>query len=150
MTVFDVANYFLRLVDAASGSVMTHLKLQKLCFYAQAWHTVFTGNMLFSQRFEAWAHGPVCPELYQQYKSFGYQPIEILDDLQLPDFTTEQLDTLNEVWRVYGCYDAQYLENLTHNEKPWIDARGYCSLGDKCETEITVDAMREYYSTLLE
>jgi len=34
-TVFDVARYFLSCVDHGAGSLMTHLKLQKLCYYAQ-------------------------------------------------------------------------------------------------------------------
>jgi uncharacterized phage-associated protein len=35
MTIFDVANYFILRSD--DENPMTPLKLQKLCYYAQAW-----------------------------------------------------------------------------------------------------------------
>lgn len=40
INVFDVANYFISRADKESGSFMTHLKLQKLVYYAQAWSLV--------------------------------------------------------------------------------------------------------------
>ena len=59
-SVFDVANWFL-----SKGSV-THKKLQKLCYYSQAWHcALYDGTPLFAERIEAWVHGPVIPELYR-------------------------------------------------------------------------------------
>lgn len=27
--------------------------------------------------FEAWIHGPVCPSIYKEYKSFGYNAIKM-------------------------------------------------------------------------
>jgi len=43
VSVNDVANYFLKILERDSGSSITHLKLQKLVYYAQAWHLVFRG-----------------------------------------------------------------------------------------------------------
>jgi uncharacterized phage-associated protein len=37
ITAFDIATYFLWLTND-TGSFMSNLKLQKLVYYAQAWH----------------------------------------------------------------------------------------------------------------
>lgn len=56
-TVFDVTKYILH-----KCGEMSVWKLQKLCYYSQAWHLAWTGNPIFEEDFEAWANGPVCPE----------------------------------------------------------------------------------------
>lgn len=151
MSVFDVANYFLSRVEVDSGSLMTHLKLQKLCYYAQAWHLVFTGGQnMFDEHFEAWAHGPVCPDLWREYRGYSYNPIPAPEEFDGNIFNETQLDTLNEVWDAYGQFDARYLERLTHSETPWINARGSFPPGAACDNPITNESMVEYYSRLLE
>lgn len=53
--VFDVAKYIL-----CQCGKMSTWKLQKLCYYAQAWHLAWTGNPIFAEDFQAWSNGPVC------------------------------------------------------------------------------------------
>ena len=57
--VFDVAKYILEKL----GTLST-MKLQKLCYYCQAWSLVWDDTPLFDEKFEAWANGPVCRELF--------------------------------------------------------------------------------------
>ena len=59
----DVAAYILENL----GSVST-MKLQKLAFYSQAYYLVEFGAPLFSEKFEAWANGPVAPELFRKHR----------------------------------------------------------------------------------
>ena len=47
---------------------MSTWKLQKLCYYAQAWSLAWTEKSLFDEDFEAWANGPVCRELFYAHK----------------------------------------------------------------------------------
>lgn len=148
-TVFDVANYFLSCVDESAGSVMTHLKLQKLCYYAQAWNMVFNNEPLFDGRFEAWVHGPVCPSLWQKYKDNCWLPISIVKDFNVKIFQEEQIETLEAVWNAYGQFDGRYLEDITHQEEPWIKARRGLDPGEPCNNEITLTAMKNYYSKLV-
>jgi uncharacterized phage-associated protein len=61
--VFDVAEYILQ----KQGS-MTAWKLQKLVYYSQAWALVWDQKPLFPERIEAWANGPVSPDLYQKHR----------------------------------------------------------------------------------
>lgn len=56
---FDVAKYILEV-----KGTMSTMKLQKLCYYAQAWSLVWDDKPLFDEEFEAWANGPVCRELF--------------------------------------------------------------------------------------
>lgn len=63
--VFDVAEYVLSEV----GYVST-MKLQKLVFYSQAYSLVAFDEPLFSDDFEAWVNGPVCPPLVSGSQGF--------------------------------------------------------------------------------
>ena len=47
---------------------MTTMKLQKLIYYSQAWSLVWDEKPLFAERIEAWANGPVCPDLYNLHR----------------------------------------------------------------------------------
>jgi len=59
----DVGRYILE----KSGEI-TAMKLQKLLYYSQAWHLVWDERPLFTEDFQAWANGPVIPELYHMHK----------------------------------------------------------------------------------
>jgi len=148
VTVFDVAKYFMSCVDVNAGGSMTHLKLQRLCYYAQAWHLVFEDKVLFDEQFEAWAYGPVCPKLWHKYKSIGWQDIAQVVSISPNLFTKEQLEILDAVWEIYGQYDGEYLWRLICQEYPWISARNECDSGDHCGNVITLSSMKEYYSSI--
>lgn len=148
--VIDVANYFLKIVDRESGSSMTHLKLQKLVYYAQAWHLVFTGGMtLFDERIEAWVHGPACPILYNEFRDYGFNNLPS-PNKPLYKFSMEELETLDAVWECYGDYDAKFLEQLTHQELPWQEARKGYGPGEHCTNEISLKTMKNYYTKIQE
>ena len=69
-TVFDVAEWFL------SKEAMTPKKVQKLCYYYKAWGlALYDTDFLPDAVFQAWVHGPVCPELYRRYKEYGWNDI---------------------------------------------------------------------------
>lgn len=147
-TIHDVADFFLNRFQEDEGSSVTHLKLQKLCYYAQAWHLAFYGKPLIDDEFEAWVHGPVNTELYDKYRDKSYQCIEPVDDFNRERFTRKQLDLLEEVWDIYGGYDGRYLEQLTHQEEPWREARRGYSPGQRCTEAIDNGTMERYYKSL--
>lgn len=138
-SIFDVARFFL------SKNPMSHLKLQKLCYYAQAWHLAIFGRRLFDEEFQAWLHGPVSPTLYQYYKQWGFYDISQYTGTVDLDGETE--DFLEMIYEIYGRYSGSQLEKFTHTEEPWIQARdgaeGYC-------TNVIPDgSMEEYYKNTL-
>lgn len=148
MNIYDAAKFFLSRVDAENGVFVTHLKLQKLVYYAQAWHLTIHERRLFDTTFEAWAHGPVSPVLFHIYKDYGYSPIPFPEDYS-DDLNSDDKQFLSQIWDLYGRFDAKYLERLTHQETPWIEARGNLPEGARCDTVIDEDTIKVYYGSLL-
>jgi len=148
MTAQDCAKYFLTKPDRDAGDDITHLKLQKLCYYAQAWHLALFDTSLFPGRFEAWPHGPVCPDIWQAYRDRGAAPIEAPADFDVACVSEGDRSFLNDIWDVYGRYSAKYLEEMTHQEDPWLRARGGLPPGARCNTAISEESMRAYYAPL--
>ncbi|MGQ9027452.1 Panacea domain-containing protein [Bacillus licheniformis] len=126
--VEHVASYLLSISKPGTSWSITPLKLQKLLYYCQGWHMAYSkGNELFDEEMEAWDHGPVVPEIYHKYKHHKYLtiPKEIFENKNnkgKPILSNKQLDIINAVWETYGEYDGKYLEELTHQEDPWIEA----------------------------
>ncbi len=143
----DVANWFTCNIDRDAGDSITHLKLQKLMYYAQAWSLAILNKPIFEDDFEAWAHGPVLPRIYEIYKEYGYTALPTCDCEN--NITDEFEEILLEVKRVYGEKSAKSLEDLTHQESPWINARGGRAPEEKCNEIITKDSMMSFYSELL-
>ncbi len=68
----DIAEYFIYLSNKSDRHI-TNLKLQKLVYYAQAWHLVFFNRKLYDAPIEAWIHGPAVRSLYKKYKRSGFK-----------------------------------------------------------------------------
>jgi uncharacterized phage-associated protein len=140
--VLDVAAYILR----RQGS-MTAMKLQKLVYYSQAWSLVWDEKPLFRERIEAWANGPVVPELFDAHRGrFAVASISGGDPSKL---TANQEETVKAVLGYYGDKPSQWLSDLTHMEDPWKDARKGLSETARGNRVITHEAMANYYSSLL-
>ncbi len=142
VNVSDVAAFILR-----DRPQMTAMKLEKLVYYAQAWSLVWDERPLFPERIEAWANGPVCPDLYRLHQGrFQVGPGDILGNPDAID--TDGQETIRAVLGFYGDKSAQWLSDLTHSEDPWRDARRGLSDGERGQVEITHAAMAEYYGGL--
>ena len=150
--VSAVANYFLSAGERDRIPV-THLKLQKLVSIAYGFHLVAANKPLFMERIEAWSLGPVVPELYHEFKRFGYEPITkkatIFNHHKGKFFTPRVADqrtraVLRFVWTRYGKRTAFQLVQMTHAPgTPWEKARA------EAKAVIDNDDMREHYRDLL-
>ncbi len=147
--VFSVANFFLNIVDRDSGSTITPLKLQKILYYAQGYYLAINGKELFNEDFQAWAHGPANPEIYDKYKKYGFNVIDSPTKDEIPLFDNELVDFLYSIWETFGIYDGKYLENMTHQEKPWIEARNGFQPGEMCTKIISKKSMRDFFKLKL-
>lgn len=146
----QIADWILSKINTQSGDTISPLKLQKLLYYCQAWHLTIFGTRIFDERIEAWAHGPVVPS---QYARFAFmlrnEQIKINKlNLNVPKLENTSESLLNEVLNIYGEHSASYLEALTHNEAPWINARKNCQSWERSTEEITNEAMINFYSKL--
>lgn len=142
----DIAKWFLCSVDRESGDSITHLKLQKLLYYAQAWSLVLLERPLFKEEIQAWMHGPVIPNVYDEYCVFGYNEIPMPEICPIIENKDEEV--LEEVMKTYGIYQAKYLEMLTHQELPWKEARGDLTLEARCDKPISLDTMKNFYTKM--
>lgn len=136
-----VARYFLSKVDEDAGDAISNLKLQKLVYYAHAYHLAMYGEPLIPERVEAWEHGPVVPDLYRSYKQHGSEPIPAPDDFDPADYDERTRELLDEIYEVFGQYSAGKLRNLTHAERPWAQAYDEAARG----RVISNEAMRDFY-----
>lgn len=143
-TIFQVAQTFL------SFESMSNKKLQKLCYYAQAYHLALNGEPLVDCIFEAWRHGPVCPELYQKYKSYGYFniPKESMPESMERDKYVKEF--IKDIYYIFGEMSADDLEYMTHKEAPWRNARENLKEWESSCNEISNRDMESYYKEFLE
>ncbi|MBW4662192.1 MAG: DUF4065 domain-containing protein [Drouetiella hepatica Uher 2000/2452] len=148
INALDIALYFLHCVDRDAGDTISPLKLQKLVYYAQAWSLALRSQPLFPEQIQAWVHGPVVYEVWDAYKKYKYGTIPEPDG-GLPEFAEDQVEILDEVWNTYGELSAKRLEQLTHSEMPWINARQGLDPGERSQNIITQEDMRFYYSSLM-
>ena len=139
----QVADWFLNRVDRESGEAITHLKLQKLLYFAQAWHLANKGEPLFDTEFQAWTHGPVARLIYDRFNGQKWGALEAPDNP--PKLPKKVVAFLEKVFETYGKYGAKHLERITHEHDPWKNARGGIPLEERCENIITKKSMRDYY-----
>lgn len=142
VNVFDVAQYILDKLGR-----MTTWKLQKLCYYSQAWSLVWDDEPLFKQRIEAWANGPVIPALYEKHRGRFYVSTIGGNSQKL---NKTQRETIDAVLETYGKKPSSWLSASTHRESPWKDARrrAHLALGERGNAPIRLDDMAEYYEGL--
>jgi uncharacterized phage-associated protein len=149
-----VAEYFIKLANY-HGESITHLKLQKLVYYAQVWHIALNDRTpLFEENreFQAWQHGPVNYDLYKDYKKYLYNQInhEPNEELINKYLSEDDKEFIEEVSSVYLQYGAYKLELMTHQEEPWIKARGGLPNDAPSKTVIDESVMYDFYKKLSE
>lgn len=139
-----VAHWFVqRLTNREVGEVVTHLRVQKLLYFAQAWHLLALERPLFNEDMQAWAHGPVVPSVFHALKEHGWQPLPLDGDSSGID--ADSLEILEQVVDIYGDYTAKRLERMTHEEEPWIATRGDLAPEERCERAIPQQLIRDFY-----
>jgi uncharacterized phage-associated protein len=142
-SVFDVAQYIL-----TKQETMTAMKLQKLCYYAQAWSLVWDEAPLFQEDIQAWVNGPVIPDLYAAHKGMYSVTQESFPQGKADQLPTNQRETIDKIIEFYGQYNPQQLSSLTHQEQPWVTARQGLYPTERGCSPISHASMMEYYSGL--
>lgn len=139
--VLDIAAYILD----KQGSVST-MKLQKLAYYSQALHLVAYGSPLFSDPIEAWANGPVIPALFQYHRGEFVIRSGFFRSANSNDLSAHEKRIVDRVLQKLGAKSGAELSQLTHNETPWLSARGNLPRNARCSNQITPAVMRSYYT----
>ena len=141
VTVHRVADYFL-----TRGAPLTHMKLQKLCYYAQGFYLAFRREPLFREPLRAWAYGPVVRELWDRFR-YTRSFLDAPEDSSAEAFTPEQRKFLDIVFARFVEYSGAQLSRFTHEEPPWRDA--YERLKHGGGDIITNESLREWFRPLI-
>lgn len=138
--VLDIAKYII-FYCRRRGYLITNLKLQKLLYFIQAEFLVSIGAPCFNEEIEAWDFGPVVPEVYHEYKSFGNSNIILPEDDELPFIRETDRNRIKGMVDEGAQYSASDLVRITHNQAPWKNAykRYYNNV-------ITKDAIQDYFT----
>jgi uncharacterized phage-associated protein len=139
-SVRDVSTYIIQ-----KSAPISNLKLQKLLYYVQGWSLALNDAPAFNDRIEAWVHGPVVPTAFYEYRGFGWNPIEL--GAATAFITDAEKSHIDDVLSVYGAFTATQLESLSHEESPWLDARGALDPKAPSKNEISHEAMKKFFLT---
>jgi uncharacterized phage-associated protein len=96
------------------------------------------------------------PALYGEYKMFGWKPIirEDLTSVKLLEIkqllSNEVLSLLDLVTDEYFGMSAFELEQLTHNEDPWVNSRIGLQMDEPSDRIITKESIMKYYSRYID
>jgi uncharacterized phage-associated protein len=142
VTVADVNDVAAALL-ARTGPVTT-MKLQKLTYYAQAWHLVFRAEPLFPDIIEAWPQGPVTRTLYDKHRR--QRQVASWPSGNKDNLTSAETDTIEWVLSKYGHLSAEALSQMTHMEAPWRIARGLLGSDERSSNPITQQQMTHFYA----
>ncbi|MFP3340280.1 DUF4065 domain-containing protein, partial [Micrococcus sp. SIMBA_131] len=66
-----------------------------------------------------------------------------------PEISDDLKEFLDSVWTVYGSYDGKFLEELTHTEDPWLNARKGLSSNALSNNIISNADMTYYYANFM-
>lgn len=111
---------------------ITHLKLQKLLYYAEGVYSAIIDNYLFKEKIMAWPHGPVVVEVYNKFFVNGSNELEFdesyWDNVQQINDNNNMLEILKLVYENYAGYTAWQLREKSHVfGGPWqvtVDDKG--------------------------
>lgn len=143
-TALQIARHIIRFAKNRGESI-TNLKLQKLLYYAQSWYLAFEGKTLFNDRIEAWIRGPVVPNVYRQFKRYGFNPIPVMP--HQPHLSVKIQEFLDDLLIAYLPFDAFSLERMTHQEKPWKEARKNMPPDVPCCNKIKESTMKQFFTS---
>lgn len=132
---------------------ITPMALQKMLYYAQAFFQALFQKPLFTESCQAWVHGPVYPDVYFKYRDFGYDPVRS-PELNLccneNSLSECEISFLDAIIVAFGRYSGSTLRWMTHNEQPWLTARGSLRPTDRSATVISSTIMNDYFSKIVQ
>jgi uncharacterized phage-associated protein len=152
LDAIDVARHLIRVgYDPAhpdESVLICPLRLQKLLYYCQGWSLALLGRPLFRQPLQAWARGPVVPEVYAQFQGHrdGITP-ERAGGPAAPLPATEAA-LVEMVWREYAGYTPGQLVQMTHAEPAWREARGDLAPTAQSSAPLSATTMRAHFQAV--
>lgn len=132
LSAYDVAKFILSLTS------VSHLKLQKLLYYAYADYLLLTRKKLFADEILAFKYGPVVQDVFDNFRSYGSSKIDYVEDdiecLKFKDLSVPMalmkiisaengqqiVQSILKTLQKYNKFTAGQLVDLTHSKNgPW-------------------------------
>lgn len=118
--------YYLVSLFKKANKVVTQLHIQKLMFLFEAYYMNMTNeDKLYDCEFKAWNFGPVATKLYNKFKIYGKNEINLTQE-QIEEgnsITEEKKKYMEELFEAFKNFSAMQLVNFTHAEgSPWKEA----------------------------
>lgn len=145
--IYNVVNWFLS--QTTEENPMTHLALQKLLYFTQGWSSVLLNRWMFEDNCEAWVHGAVYRDVYEEFKFFKNKPLPMVNKEN--SLSNEEREVLEDIRRNYfDIYNAKTLENICHKERPYLIARNGLTEEQSSNEIIKKETIKQYYSEVAE
>jgi uncharacterized phage-associated protein len=117
ITASDIARYFI--ANPQGEQDISHLKIQKLMFFAQAVHLGMHGVPLFADNILRWKYGPVVRRVYDEYKVHREKSIPPVDPVDQTKYSAATRRFLDGVFAIYGHMSGGALLELSHQTRSW-------------------------------
>ena len=112
----DIAKFIISYCSSLFHPI-SNLKLQKILYFVWIDYYKETLCELYSDEICAWQLGPVVPEVYYEYCSYGGRPI---DENYKTEIADEDVVILQKIIDKYVYLSTSSLVNITHQPgKPW-------------------------------
>ena len=100
--------------------VTTPMHVLKLSYICHGWMLGIHGSPLIQESVEAWRYGPVIPDVYHRYKSFGGENVDVVPIDRTEVFTDPENKLIKAVLKAYQKFSAWDLSAITHQPgTPW-------------------------------
>ncbi len=110
MKAIDIANALI--MNYADADYLTNMKLNKLVYFTYA-KALQNGCTLFDDSIEAWAYGPVIPNVYKEFAHLGSGQITLPTSKEVP---VEAASAAQDIWGVYGFLTAMDIVEFSHRD----------------------------------
>lgn len=142
-------------IDQIANYIVTHmgevtpLALEKLLSFSNGVNYAVNGEQLIFEDNQAWAHGPVYPQMYNKYKKFGYKPIDdgiySTHGCVLSKLTDSEISVIDLVINTFGLFSPKTLENISHSQEPWREKRIGYKDDEAGQEVIDQDSIKAFY-----
>ena len=134
----DIAKYIIN-KSIEFNRPISNLQLQKILYYVQGEYIKVTkGCKLFDEDLEAWAYGPVVPEVYYEFNKYSSSNITSKYDIGYLDKEIQEI--IDPIIKEKSLLSAWRLVEETHNETPWK-----ISYEENKNNKINLNVMKDYF-----
>ncbi|MCU5031634.1 type II toxin-antitoxin system antitoxin SocA domain-containing protein [Bacillus anthracis] len=108
---------------------------------------MFTGTYLFEDDCEVGSHGPVYQVIFDKYKGYQYDNLEVNYD-STNQLTQVEKELLECVVNTLGCYSGKSLEKMILFDLPWAVADLELEDNDMCESILEKEEIDNCFNTM--